>query len=107
MCSSLKTLKFPELTNKITNLAYMFDYCSKLSSVDFSQFDTSNVTDMHAMFSSCYSLKTLYLGDKFSFVGSDYLLTAGTWYASDGTAYTSDGSTCTIPSNKADTYTRK
>ena len=107
MCSSLKTLKLPELTNKITNLAYMFDYCSKLSSVDFSQFDTSNVTDMHAMFSSCYSLKILYLGDKFSFIGSDYLLAAGTWYSSNGTAYTSNGKSCTIPNNKADTYTRR
>ena len=107
VCSSLVSLKLPELTNKITNLAYMFQYCRKLSSVDFSQSDTSNVTDMHGMFYSCNSLKTLYLSNRFSFVGSDYFLTAGTWYSSDGTAYVSDGNSCTIPSNKADTYTRR
>ena len=59
------------------------------------------------MFYSCYELTSLSIGDKFAFVGSDYQLHSGTWYASNGTAYTSNGTTCTIPNNKADTYTRR
>lgn len=65
------------------------------------------VTNMNAMFKDCSTLTHLSLGEKFAFVGSEYNLPSGTWYSSNGTAYTSDGNSCTIPNNKADTYTRR
>ena len=37
-------------TSKSTNMAWMFKYCSGLTSLDLSGWDTSNVTDMHSMF---------------------------------------------------------
>jgi len=69
--------------------------------------NTQKVTEMAWIFKDCSKLINLSLGDKFTFVGSNYQLPSGTWYSSDGTAYTSDGTTCTIPNNKADTYTRR
>mgnify|MGYP004503456651 CR=1 FL=1 len=62
---------------------------------------------MNFMFYSCGNLNKIKIGDAFVFVGSNYCLPSGTWYSADGTAYTSDGTTCTIPNNRADTYTRK
>ena len=38
---------------------YMFHYCDVLSSLDFSNFNTANVTNMYSMFSSCSVLSTL------------------------------------------------
>lgn len=40
-------------------LAYMFYRCSNLTSLDFTNFDTSKVTDMSMMFNGCTSLTTL------------------------------------------------
>ena len=37
----------------------MFEGCSRLSSLDLSGLDTSNVTDMSSMFGECRSLKSL------------------------------------------------
>ena len=44
---------------EIVNALYMFSYCSTLSSLDLSGFDTSNVTYMNSMFSGCSSLYNL------------------------------------------------
>ena len=38
---------------KTTNMSYMFYYCSSLTSLDVSKFDTSKVTNMSYMFSRC------------------------------------------------------
>ena len=38
----------------------MFRQCYVLKSLDISNFDISNVTDMHSMFQFCHSLKTIY-----------------------------------------------
>ena len=40
-------------------MSNMFCGCWKLEELDLSNFDTSNVIDMHWMFSECYNLKTL------------------------------------------------
>ena len=37
----------------------MFFYCKSLITLDLSNFDTSNVTDMSLMFSDCFNLTTL------------------------------------------------
>ena len=43
----------------VTDMSYLFSYCEKLTTLDLSNFNTSNVTDMTYMFSNCLSLTTL------------------------------------------------
>ena len=46
-------------TSNVTNMSNMFEKCSKLTSLDVSNFDTSNVTTMSRMFHTCTSLTSL------------------------------------------------
>ena len=46
-------------TSGVTDMSYMFFYCSSLTTLDVSGWDTGNVTDMGAMFYGCSSLTTL------------------------------------------------
>ena len=46
-------------TSNVTDMSYMFSSCRSLSSIDLSGFNTDNVTDMSYMFSSCSSLNSL------------------------------------------------
>ena len=46
-----------------TNTSYMFKYCSSLTTLDLSNFNTSKVTHIESMFSSCRSLTTLGLSN--------------------------------------------
>ena len=46
-------------TSQVTNMSAMFNYCEELTNLDVSNFDTSNVTDMGFMFSSCSRLTNL------------------------------------------------
>ena len=46
-------------TAKVTDMSYMFDNCSSLTSLDVTHFNTANVTNMSSMFSSCSSLTSL------------------------------------------------
>ena len=46
-------------TDYATSLGYMFIYCGKLESIDFSGFNTSAVTNMEYMFFDCKSLKRI------------------------------------------------
>ena len=46
-------------TSEVTNMAGMFNACSKLTSIDLSHFDTSKVTDMNGMFNACSKLTIL------------------------------------------------
>ena len=46
-------------TSNVTDMAWMFDGCSSLTSLDMSNFNTSSVTDMSAMFNSCKLLTSL------------------------------------------------
>ena len=59
-CSMLTSLDLSNFdTSSVTNMAYMFNYCSGLTSLDLSNFDTSNVTNMKWMFSFCSKLTTI------------------------------------------------
>ena len=103
-CSKLTELDLSSFnTGKASDMYEMFYSCKNLKTLNLSSFNTEKVTRMNDMFGSCSKLTNLSLGDKFAFVGSNYNLPYGAWYSSDGTAYTST----TIPSNKADTYTRR
>ena len=46
-------------TSEVTDMRAMFDSCDKLSSLNVSHFDTRNVTKMDYMFSGCSSLTNL------------------------------------------------
>ena len=48
-------------TSNVTSMADMFTYCPTLSYLNLSSFDTSNVTDMRGMFEYCYGLSGLNL----------------------------------------------
>ena len=46
-----------------TNMSFMFYKCSKLTSLDLSNFGSSNVTRMHSTFSDCSKLTTIDLSN--------------------------------------------
>jgi surface protein len=46
-------------TSEVTNMAHMFNSCSKLTSLDLSSFNTSKVTEMLTMFYNCSGLTSL------------------------------------------------
>ena len=46
-------------TSNVTNMSAMFQNCSSLTSLDLSSFDTSNVTNMGVMFQNCSSLTAI------------------------------------------------
>ena len=50
-------------TSDVINMTYMFGDCRSLTSLDLSNFDTSNVTYMSYMFTNCYSLTSLDLSN--------------------------------------------
>ena len=50
-------------TSEVTNMSYMFYYCSRLTSLDLSTFNTSKVTHMNCMFEYSQSLRTIFVGD--------------------------------------------
>lgn len=48
-------------TSNVTNMAYMFFRCSSLKTLDLRSFKTSKVTNMRCMFAGCKSLKSVNL----------------------------------------------
>ena len=50
-------------TSEVTNMKWMFYYCSSLKSLDLNDFNTAKVTDMTDMFRECSNLRTIYVGD--------------------------------------------
>ena len=50
-------------TSNVTDMSYMFEYCSGLTSLDVSSFNTNMVTDMSYMFKGCTSLTSLTLSN--------------------------------------------
>jgi surface protein len=66
-CSSLTSLDVSNFnTEKVTDMGYMFSICSSLTSLDLSSFNTENVTSMGYMFTSCSRLTTIYVGSNWS-----------------------------------------
>ncbi len=66
-CSRLTSLDVSGFsTAKVTNMRSMFRSCSGLTSLDLSSFNTSKVTDMYSMFDGCSNLRTIYAGGRWS-----------------------------------------
>ena len=58
--TNLKTIEFDNFdTSQVTSMESMFSECSALTTLDVSKFDTSQVTSMSYMFSNCNALTTL------------------------------------------------
>ena len=59
-CSKLISLDLSNFdTSNVKNMRYMLDDCSSLTSIDLSNFNTSNVNDMNNMFCNCSKLTEL------------------------------------------------
>ena len=66
-CKKLTSLDLSHFnTSKVTNMNSMFGACWGLTSLDFSSFNTSKVTDMSYMFYGCSNLRTIYVGNGWS-----------------------------------------
>ena len=52
-------------TENVTDMSYAFHWCSELTELDLSGFDTSNVGSMECMFYGSSSLNTIYASDSF------------------------------------------
>ena len=60
----IKTLDLSNIdTSNVTNMSGMFRDCTSLTSIDLSSFDTSNVESMWGMFDGCASLTSLDLSN--------------------------------------------
>ena len=58
-CSKLTSIDVSSFdTSNVKNMSRMFEGCG-FESINVSNFNTSNVTDMGSMFSGCESLQTL------------------------------------------------
>ena len=63
-CENLTTLDVSNFnTSNVTAMNNMFNGCCKLTTLDLSNFDTSNVTAMNSMFNGCSNLTTLDLSN--------------------------------------------
>ena len=61
-CSKLTSLDVTNFnTANVTNMGNMFSSCSALLSLDVTNFNTAKVTDMSYMFANCVALTSLYL----------------------------------------------
>ncbi len=58
---SIKTAQID--ISETTDASFMFQGCSKLTSIDLSGFDTAKVTNMSGMFMQCYALESINFGD--------------------------------------------
>ena len=47
-------------------MSRMFSYCSNLTNIDLSSFNTKNVTNMSGMFSYCSNLKKISINRKYN-----------------------------------------
>ena len=57
--AELLTVDYLKFTNKATSMYQMFKNCSKLTNINLSNFDTSNVSSMYTAFQNCLILTTL------------------------------------------------
>ena len=67
-CISLTTINGIENLNTedVTDMRYMFDNCSSLSTLDLSGFNTANVKYIDMMFQGCSKLTTIYASSNFT-----------------------------------------
>jgi surface protein len=63
-CTNLTSLDLSHSnTSKVNSMYNMLGYCQSLTSLDLSSFNTSQVISMSSMFDHCANLRTIYVGD--------------------------------------------
>ena len=63
-CMGLTSLDLSNFdTSQVTGMYYMFSGCGGLTSLDLSNWNTSKVINMSKMFKGCTSLKTIKIND--------------------------------------------
>ena len=79
-------------TSEVTNMAWMFGYCKKLTSLDLGSFNTTKVTDMDYMFNGCTILQIIYVGSgwRTSTVSSSTAMFSSCWNLEGGKGTTFD-----------------
>ena len=66
-CTGLTSLDVSNFnTSNVTSMKYMFAYCSDLTSLDLSSFNTAKVTIMENMFRGSNKLTTIYAGNEWT-----------------------------------------
>ncbi len=68
-------------TSEVTNMSYMFSYCTNLKNVDVTHFNTSQVSHIHNMFYDCSKLETL---DLTNWDTSNVIVMASAFYGCEG-----------------------
>lgn len=64
--SKIETIDLSDFdTSNVTDMSYMFSRCEKLTSLSLSNFDTSKVTDMRSMFMEDSLLEKIYASENF------------------------------------------
>ena len=76
-------------TSNVTDMGAMFYGCSALTSFDLSKFDTSKVTDMSYMFYGCSKLNAIYWADKFDAAQLSSIDNSDMFYQCPATLYCS------------------
>ena len=77
-CSKVNSLNISNFnTSQVTNMQRMFHNCELLNSLNLSNFDTSQVTNMNKMFYNCSSLKALNLSNISDFNDLNNLFNGG------------------------------
>jgi len=70
---SLKSIQFNNFnTSQVTRMSDMFSGCANLTSLDLSGFDTAKVIYMYEMFYNCTNLKTIYASESWSTAAVKY-----------------------------------
>ena len=109
-CLSLKSLDLSSFdASSAKDMSEMFKGCSRLTFLDLSGLGASSAEDMSGMFHGCPGLRTVTLGEKFSFENPYFYFPTpqgenltGKWLSSaDGKAYAPEA----VPDNVAATYT--
>ncbi len=93
-CEKLTSLDVSRFnTSKVTSMRSMFKYCTRLTSLDLGSFNTSQVNSMYNMFYDCDYLRTIYVGNDWSTAAvtssTDMFLNCSSLVGGQGTTYNS------------------
>ena len=91
-CTGLTSLDVSRFNaSKVTSMRSMFKYCTRLTSLDLGSFNTSKVNSMYNMFYDCDNLRTIYVGNGWSTAAvtssTDMFLNCSSLKGGQGTTY--------------------
>ena len=84
-------------TSEVEVMAFMFDSCYKLTTLDLSSFNTAQVYEIRHMFIDCNNLRTIYVGDGWTTASMSY-----TWDMFKGCTSLVGGQGTTYDANHVD-----